>query len=230
MAAVPVRDDESAEPTDRRLTDLLAKFDAAISEDLNTAVALTLLEEAAAMKKIDSRTEARDARRDGRGARPQPADDRACRPARVRPKAATIGEDEIEATLARRKDARAASATSRPPTPFATNSAAAGVEVMDGDPLGWDWRLDTEATSCVPLVPSIVETPRWSDELDGHLDFARCERDRESKAMTKTVTVLSGLIRSARRRPAARLGRTTSLRVEGRGARTRAACRDRLVR
>ena len=30
---------------------------------------------------------------------------------------------------------------------------------------------------------------------EGHLDFARCERDRESKVMTKTVTVLSGLIR-----------------------------------
>ncbi|MBL8649571.1 MAG: cysteine--tRNA ligase [Sphingopyxis sp.] len=59
---------------------------------------------------------------------------------RIRPKAATITEEEIEATLARRKEARAAK-------DFATSDTlrdeliAAGVEVMDGDPLGWDWRL-----------------------------------------------------------------------------------------
>src|SRR3546814_1870365 len=61
---------------------------------------------------------------------------------RVRPKAAKITETEIEATLTRRKEARAAK-------DFATSDAlrdelgAAGVEVMDGDPLGWDWRLET---------------------------------------------------------------------------------------
>ena len=59
---------------------------------------------------------------------------------RIRPKAATIAEPEIEATLARRKEARAAK-------DFATSDAlrdelaAKGVEVMDGDPLGWDWKL-----------------------------------------------------------------------------------------
>ena len=59
---------------------------------------------------------------------------------RIRPKAATITEAEIEAALARRKEARAAK-------DFATSDAirdelaAAGVEVMDGDPLGWDWKL-----------------------------------------------------------------------------------------
>ena len=61
---------------------------------------------------------------------------------RVRPKDVTITENEIEAILTRRKDARAAK-------DFAASDAlrdelvAAGVEVMDGDPLGWDWRLDT---------------------------------------------------------------------------------------
>ena len=60
---------------------------------------------------------------------------------RIRPKAATITEVEIEAALTRRKEARAAK-------DFATSDklrdelTAAGVEVMDGDPLGWDWRLD----------------------------------------------------------------------------------------
>ena len=59
---------------------------------------------------------------------------------RIRPKSATITESEIEATLAARKEARAAK-------DFATSDAlrdelaAKGVEVMDGDPLGWDWKL-----------------------------------------------------------------------------------------
>jgi cysteinyl-tRNA synthetase len=59
---------------------------------------------------------------------------------RIRPKAATITEAEIEAALARRKEARAAK-------DFATSDAlrdelaAQGVEVMDGDPLGWEWKL-----------------------------------------------------------------------------------------
>src|SRR3546814_17736618 len=56
MAASPVRDAAAAAIADRRLTDLLAKFDAAVSADLNTAVALTLVEEAAARKKIDAGT------------------------------------------------------------------------------------------------------------------------------------------------------------------------------
>jgi cysteinyl-tRNA synthetase len=59
---------------------------------------------------------------------------------RIRPKSATITEPEIEAILDRRKEARAA-------RDFATSDAlrdeltAQGVEVMDGDPLGWDWKL-----------------------------------------------------------------------------------------
>ena len=59
---------------------------------------------------------------------------------RIRPKSATITEPEIEAILAQRKEARAAK-------DFATSDrlrdelAAKRVEVMDGDPLGWDWKL-----------------------------------------------------------------------------------------
>ncbi len=59
---------------------------------------------------------------------------------RIRPKSATITEAEIEEALARRKEARAAK-------DFATSDAirdelaAQGVEVMDGDPLGWEWKL-----------------------------------------------------------------------------------------
>ena len=60
---------------------------------------------------------------------------------RIRPKSATLTEAEIEAALDERKAARAAK-------DFATSDRirdhliAAGVEVMDGDPLGWDWKLD----------------------------------------------------------------------------------------
>jgi cysteinyl-tRNA synthetase len=59
---------------------------------------------------------------------------------RLRPKAAAISEAEIDDALARRKAARAEK-------DFATSDAirddlaAKGVEVMDGDPLGWEWKL-----------------------------------------------------------------------------------------
>jgi len=59
---------------------------------------------------------------------------------RLRPKVAGIGEGEIEAALERRKVARAEK-------DFAASDAlrdelaVQGVEVMDGDPLGWEWKL-----------------------------------------------------------------------------------------
>lgn len=59
---------------------------------------------------------------------------------RIRPKGARITEAEIEAELLRRKEARMAK-------DFATSDAIReslgekGVEVMDGDPLGWEWKL-----------------------------------------------------------------------------------------
>ncbi len=140
MGVAPVRDIPAAAVDDRRLTDLLDKFDAAISDDLNTAVALTLLEDVIAMKKIDAgQKRAAIATIDaalGIGVLDLPRED-----LRIRPKAATIMEEEIEAILLRRKEARAAK-------DFATSDKlrdeliAAGVEVMDGDPLGWDWRLE----------------------------------------------------------------------------------------
>jgi cysteinyl-tRNA synthetase len=60
---------------------------------------------------------------------------------RIRPKSAIITEAEIETALTARKEARAAK-------DFAKSDAirddliAKGVEVMDGDSLGWDWKLD----------------------------------------------------------------------------------------
>lgn len=141
MAVAPLRDAVVAsEVTDKRLANLFARFDAAVSDDLNTAVALTALEEAMSLKKVDQgqkllalaqmdavlglnllETERLDLR--------------------VKPKNILITEAEIEAALDARKEARAAK-------DFATSDSlrddliAKGVEVMDGDPLGWDWRIE----------------------------------------------------------------------------------------
>jgi cysteinyl-tRNA synthetase len=122
-----------------RIGDLLQRFDAAISDDLNTPVALTVLEELVALKKVDAREKlAAVAVLDmvlGLGLLSLDRAD-----LRIRPKAATIAEAEIEAILSRRKEARVAK-------DFAASDAlrdelaARGVDVMDGDPLGWEWQL-----------------------------------------------------------------------------------------
>lgn len=141
MAAAAVREAGAVPVTDRRLADLLARFDAAVSDDLNTPIALTLIEETAAMKKVDAgQKRTLLERMDGVLGLDLLTLSREA--LRVRPKGATIDETAIEATLARRKEARAA-------RDFAASDAlrdelgAAGVEVMDGDPLGWDWRLES---------------------------------------------------------------------------------------
>ena len=59
---------------------------------------------------------------------------------RVRPAAATIDEGEVGAKLVERKDARLARDFARSDA-IRDDLAAAGVEVMDGDPLGWDWKM-----------------------------------------------------------------------------------------
>lgn len=122
-----------------KLQPALDKFDAAIADDLNTAIALTALDDVLAAKKVDVAKKIELAMAmdsvlglDLFGLTRETL--------RIRPKAATITEAEIEAALARRKEARAAK-------DFATSDAirdelsAQGVEVMDGDPLGWEWKL-----------------------------------------------------------------------------------------
>lgn len=122
-----------------KLAPLLEQFDAAISDDLMTPRALPLLEEAIALKKV-------------------PVDEKLCLIAafdaalglnlmtltradlRLQPKDAQIAPEEIEAELERRAAARA-------DKDFALSDEirdaliARGVDVMDGDPLRWDWRL-----------------------------------------------------------------------------------------
>jgi len=117
----------------------LAKFEEAMLDDLNTPIALTALEDALAVKKVDAGikravVESMDAVL-GLG-----LFDLTREALRIRPKSAAITEDEIEAALEQRKAARAEK-------DFAKSDAirdelmAKGVEVMDGDPLGWEWKL-----------------------------------------------------------------------------------------
>jgi cysteinyl-tRNA synthetase len=61
---------------------------------------------------------------------------------RVRPASATLTEADIDAQLAARKEARAAKDFARSDA-IRDDLAAAGVEVMDGDPLGWDWKIES---------------------------------------------------------------------------------------
>ncbi|AMO72316.1 cysteine--tRNA ligase [Sphingorhabdus sp. M41] len=122
------------------LLQLRDKFDAALSEDLNSSKGLPLLEELLGLKKI-------------------PADQRLAlltemdsvlglqlssltrSELRVRPADASIDESSIEAKLDQRQQAKAEK-------DFATADAirdeltAKGVELMDGDPLRWDWKIE----------------------------------------------------------------------------------------
>jgi len=58
---------------------------------------------------------------------------------RIRPASATLTEAAIAARLADRREARAAKDFARSDA-IRDELTAAGVEVMDGDPLGWDWK------------------------------------------------------------------------------------------
>lgn len=122
------------------LLQLQDKFDAALSEDLNSSKCLPLLEELLTQKKL-------------------PADQRlgllsdmdsvlglqlsslTRKQLRVRPASAAIDENAIEAKLDQRQKAKAEK-------DFATADAirdeltAQGVDLMDGDPLRWDWKIE----------------------------------------------------------------------------------------
>ncbi|HQS12006.1 MAG: cysteine--tRNA ligase [Sphingomonadales bacterium 35-56-22] len=118
----------------------LKDFATAVEDDLNTAIAITSLETLIGLKKVDAAQHlAAIAEMDavlGLNLNSLTRTD-----LRIRPKAAVITESEIETALTARKDARAEK-------DFAKSDAirddliAKGVEVMDGDPLGWDWKLD----------------------------------------------------------------------------------------
>jgi cysteinyl-tRNA synthetase len=118
----------------------LEAFDQAISDDLNTPQVLTVFERALSAKGLGLDLRLSLASKiDGVLGLQISGLERA--DLRIRPTSATLTETEIEARLMTRKTARAAK-------DFATSDrirdelAAAGVEVMDGDPLGWDWKIE----------------------------------------------------------------------------------------
>jgi len=120
--------------------DLLAQFNNAIIDDLNTPLALTLLDQAIVLKGLGTGSK-RELLASMDAVLGLDLLDLARTDLRIRPKSATISETEIEAELDRRQEARAAK-------DFAASDAirdalaAQGVEVMDGDPLRWEWKLD----------------------------------------------------------------------------------------
>jgi cysteinyl-tRNA synthetase len=126
--------------TDEALRTVFAIFETRIADDLNTSDTLPQLELVAnATKKIPTEQFSIIGQMDavlGLNLLTLTRKD-----LRIRPKAATLTEAEIEAQLEARSAARAAK-------DFATSDCirdhliANGVEVMDGDPLGWDWKLD----------------------------------------------------------------------------------------
>ena len=118
---------------------LLEKFASAISDDLNTAIALTALEDALATKKVDAAIKCAVVEHMD-GVLGLDLFNLSRTDLRIRPKDAQMTEEEIGAALEDRKAARA-------DKDFAKSDAirddlmAKGVEVMDGDPMGWEWKL-----------------------------------------------------------------------------------------
>ncbi|WP_404339269.1 cysteine--tRNA ligase [Sphingomonas sp. MMS12-HWE2-04] len=116
----------------------IKRLDEALSDDLNTPKALPILDELLAEKALS------------------PADRLAALAAfdavlglnlltltrdelRLRPAAATLSPQDIDARLGERKEARLVKDFQRSDT-IRDELVAAGVDVMDGDPLGWDWK------------------------------------------------------------------------------------------
>ena len=122
------------------LSEFRDDFENAISDDLNTPLAITVLDRVLDLKAGLAWDDINQLIREfdevlGLRLKTIERTD-----LRIRPKAAAIAEPAIEAILTERKEARAAK-------DFATSDAlrdelaAQGVEVMDGDPLRWDWKL-----------------------------------------------------------------------------------------
>ncbi|MEH6828661.1 MAG: cysteine--tRNA ligase, partial [Parasphingorhabdus sp.] len=133
-------DEQTAAIEHPALMQLRDRFDAALSEDLNSSKCLPLLEELLALKKL-------------------PAEQRLVlltemdsvmglqlssltrKELRVRPAGAAIDESDVETKLDQRQKAKSEK-------DFAAADAirdeltTKGVELMDGDPLRWEWRIE----------------------------------------------------------------------------------------
>ncbi|MEI6641389.1 MAG: cysteine--tRNA ligase [Novosphingobium sp.] len=127
---------QRAEPTELALNRLW--FEKSVSSDLNTPEALAALEDVlAGLQPNDVKL---DVVREYDAVLGLDLLNLTRADLRLRPTSATISEAEIEGTLAARKGARAAKDFARSDA-LRDELAAQGVEVMDGDPLGWEWKL-----------------------------------------------------------------------------------------
>lgn len=145
MAVEKVRTSEraaqaDATPLEEILSSHLDQFEGAISDDLNTPRALTAAEDLLFERRVrDEFKHALLLKMDSvlglELARLKRTD------LRIRPKETKMTEPEIDAALTERKAARVAKDFARSDA-IRDDLIANGVDVMDGDPLGWDWRIE----------------------------------------------------------------------------------------
>ncbi|MEG8042896.1 cysteine--tRNA ligase [Sphingomonas sp. LR59] len=115
------------------------RLDAAVSDDLSTPRALPILDEMLGDKRV-APADRLDALIDFDAVLGLDLATIRREDLRVRPADAKLDEATIDARLEERRAARAAKDFPRSDA-IRDELAAAGVEVMDGDPLGWDWKL-----------------------------------------------------------------------------------------
>ena len=116
----------------------LQRLDEAVSDDLNTPKALPVLDELLAEKKLSPADRLTTLAEFDKvlGLR---LTELTREELRVRPANATLTPEEIDNRLVERQQARVVKDFQRSDM-IRDELAAAGVEVMDGDPLGWDWK------------------------------------------------------------------------------------------
>ncbi|MBO9713748.1 cysteine--tRNA ligase [Sphingomonas sp.] len=116
----------------------LKRLDEAVSDDLNTPKALPVLDELLAEKSlsVEDRLAALAEFDDVLGLKLL---DLTREDLRLKPKDAALDAATIEGRLAERREARAAKDFARSDA-IRDELAAAGIDVMDGDPLGWEWK------------------------------------------------------------------------------------------
>ena len=119
---------------------LLDRFEEAVCDDLNVPKALPILDEVLAMKSLTPATRLHLIERMDQVFGLQ-LDGMTRTALRVRPVLARTDERKIAKRLAERQAARAAKNFGLSDS-IRDELAVAGVDVMDGDPLGWDWNLE----------------------------------------------------------------------------------------
>ncbi len=115
------------------------RLDAAVSDDLSTPRALPILDEMLGDKRV-APADRLDALIDFDAVLGLDLATIRREDLRIRPVDAKLDEATIDARLEERRAARVAKDFPRSDA-IRDDLAAAGVEVMDGDPLGWDWKL-----------------------------------------------------------------------------------------